>query len=63
MTKQNEAFYQGFACAIATLARYGSTSPTHIMNANGVTLDDLKKHGVEEFDLAPIRADWRLTHA
>jgi hypothetical protein len=63
MTKQNEAFYQGFACAIATLARYGSTSPTDIMQSNGISLKDLEQGGVEEFDLAPIRADWRLTHA
>lgn len=61
LTDADKHFYQGFACALASLAR-GLGPPSmaiDIMNTNGITLADLEKAGVEEFDLKPLRAEWR----
>lgn len=49
-------FVQGFAMAIGSLCR-DHDEPTlaqSIMMANGITIDDMRKADVEDFDLQPI---------
>lgn len=59
--RQDDEFYQGFACALGTLARdYDRPSmAVHIMRSNGVTLSDLERAGAMDFDLKPLRKEWR----
>lgn len=50
-------FLQGFALAVAALAR-DHDEPTHaknLMEGFGVTIDDLREAGVEAFNLIPIK--------
>jgi hypothetical protein len=60
MLKEDWGFYQGFAAALGSLAReHGEPSvAVDIMRCNGVSLQDLKDAGVEEFDLKPLRTEW-----
>ena len=53
-------FYCGFAVGLGCLIRdFDQPSMAiNIMENNGVTFLDLKKAGVEPFDLKPIRKAW-----
>lgn len=56
MSEKNE-FYCGYAAAIGALIRLHDekTMAIDVMNCDGVTVSDLEKAGVEDFDLKPIR--------
>jgi hypothetical protein len=54
----SKEFVTGFAVAVAALAR-DCDEPVHaasIISGNGLSLRDFVEAGVEDFDLAPIRA-------
>ena len=57
MTDVERSFYHGFAIAVASLAReHGRPEQAlDIMKCNGVTYQQLKQAGVEEFYLRPLR--------
>lgn len=60
LTEKEKEFYRGFAVAVAELARRGWPSQAiDIMHANGVTLQQLRNSGVEDFDLKPLATEWR----
>lgn len=57
----DKEFYCGFAVAVGTVARNGYPSTAiDAMDSNGVTLRDLINSGAEEFDLLPIRMEYKL---
>jgi hypothetical protein len=51
-------WYVGYACALAEIWRlhHDGQMVRHILTAGGVTLKHLEESGVDEFDLAAIRA-------
>jgi hypothetical protein len=57
----NKEFYFGCAVILSSLARdHGFPNMAiDIMHCNGITFDQLKQAGCEEFDLAPLRKEWR----
>ncbi len=57
----SRAFYHGFAAALGSLAREHDrpSMAIDIMRCNGVTLQNLKDAGVEQFDLAPLAKEWK----
>jgi hypothetical protein len=59
--EKSNAFYQGFAVAVADLARRGEPSVAlDIMNCNGVTIRQLRDAGVIPFDLDPLEREAKL---
>ena len=51
-----DEWVEGFAAAVATVARHGDVSLAKIvMVSNGITVAMLKDNGVEAFDLEPIK--------
>lgn len=51
-----DEWYEGFAAAVASVARLGEASVAKsVMVSNGVTVEKLKDNGVEAFDLDPIK--------
>lgn len=54
-------FYQGFACAVGSLARdhMQPGMALDIMKINGVTISDLENAGADDFDLNLIREEAR----
>lgn len=51
----NDLFYQGFAVAVGTLARNGYPEMARdIMVTNGISLQQLRGAGAEDFDLEPL---------
>jgi hypothetical protein len=58
---KNKMFYQGFAVAVGTMARNGhGGEAVGAMDSNGVSLSDLVSSGADNFDLDPIRQEYRL---
>lgn len=56
MTDDDKAFYAGFSCAVATLIRTFDepSMAADICKSNGVTLEQLRRAGIDKFDLEPI---------
>lgn len=51
-----DAWHEGFACAVAQVARLGYDSAAKsVMVGSGINSAHLKANGVEPYDLAPIR--------
>jgi len=57
-------FYLGFAAAVAAVARdHGKPAmAVDIMEMQGVRLKDFVDAGVVEFDLRPLRDEWKTKH-
>jgi hypothetical protein len=58
MSKSDASFYQGFACALACLARdHGRPAMARdIMVSCSITLKLLREAGTDDFDLQPLRS-------
>lgn len=62
--RANAEWHAGFACALAQVARMGHDAITEaVMTGSGLSLSHLKAHGVETYDLAPIRRALRKQSA
>lgn len=57
MNEPHDVWLRGFAAALGALQRmhHRDSMVRDIMAGDGVTLADLERAGVAEFDLAPIR--------
>lgn len=61
MSAANRIFYQGFAVAIGSVARNGRPeSAVDAMHSNGIALSDLMASGCSDFDLKPIKDEYKL---
>lgn len=51
-----DEWHEGFACALAQVARYGHDAVVeNVMVGSGISVARLKADGVEPYDLLPIR--------
>lgn len=51
-----DEWHEGFACALAQVARLGHDSIVEsVMTGSGIDVARLKDNGVEPYDLTPIR--------
>jgi len=60
--EQHAEFIRGFAAAVATLAREHDqpSVAVDVMSLNGISFKDLTDAHVEEFDLRPLREEWKV---
>ena len=58
---KNKEFYQGMSIIAGTVARHGYAGiAVDAMDSNGITLSDMIDAGSEEFDLKPLREEYKL---